>query len=206
MLVYEAPDTPTGFADVLNRVIADHSAIDRLDELGAVHPDLDPAEQSADDKALAAAVRVGISVFAASGDNGAYDCQANDLTDHRLSVDWPGASPDAISVGGTRPVSEPERHLRARRRAGRGSLSNQGGGGGLATGISRPSWQAGPGVQNSLLQRAAPGARRVGERRSRHRLGALLERPGRSSAVLQRRGGRRGRRDERGGAVLGGVA
>ena len=156
VLVYLSPDTPTGFADMLNQVIADHSATIVSDSWGQCIPDLDPAEEAADAKALAVAVRVGISVFVASGDNGAYDCQSNDLSDHRLSVDWPGASPDAIDVGGTRLYLNANGSY-AGEAAWEGVLSDEGGGGGLATGIPRPSWQTGPGVQNPF----SDGSRQV---------------------------------------------
>jgi kumamolisin len=148
VLVYEAPDSPTGFADVLSQVIATHSATVVSTSWGQCQPDLDPAEYAADVKQLAVAVRVGISVFSAAGDNGAYDCQSDDLSDHRLSVDWPGASADAISVGGTRLYLDADGSY-DHEAAWEGVLSDQGGGGGLASGIPRPSWQTGTGVVNS---------------------------------------------------------
>ncbi len=40
-------------------------------------------------------------MFAASGDSGSYDCQRSDFADHRLSVDFPASSPQAVAVGGT---------------------------------------------------------------------------------------------------------
>jgi subtilase family serine protease len=157
VLVYEAPDTQSGFDDIINRVIATHSATIVSDSWGQCSPDLAPGQQNEDQKVLAAAVRVGISIFVASGDNGAYDCQAGDLTDHRLTVDWPGASADAISVGGTRLYIAANGTYQ--REAGwEGTLSNSGGGGGLASGVPRPSWQTGPGVKNSFStgQRQVP--------------------------------------------------
>jgi len=149
VLVYEAPDSPVALGDVLNRIIATHSATIVSTSWGQCIPDQDPSGVASDARALAVAVRVGITVFAAAGDNGAYDCQGDDLSDHRLSADWPGASADAISVGGTR------LYLNAnggylRETAWEGALSDEGGGGGLATGIPQPSWQTGPGVQNQF--------------------------------------------------------
>ena len=52
---------------------------------------LPPELRAADTNALAAARAAGITIFAASGDQGAYDCQSANLNDHRTSVDWPAA-------------------------------------------------------------------------------------------------------------------
>ena len=109
----------------------------QLDGLGAIR---------ADERAIDAAQSAGVSVFAASGDAGAYDCQhAFPKSPPHLAVEWPGSSPGLISVGGT--------HLELNRdgsyqgeSAWGSSLSRAGGGGGLSGIWRRPSWQQGPGV------------------------------------------------------------
>jgi kumamolisin len=90
----------------------------------------------------------GISFFAASGDSGAYDCN-----DTNLAVDSPASDPYVTGVGGTNlqlngPTygsesvwSNPNSTTRSPKGAG--------GGGGLSNTFKLPSWQIGPGVQNS---------------------------------------------------------
>jgi kumamolisin len=157
VIVYEAPDdSDTGFADIVNTVVAAHAATIISTSWGQCLPGLDTAQRSADTAAIDAAVRAGISIFAASGDQGAYDCQSESLSDHQLNVDWPAANPDVIGAGGTRlylNANDTYNH----ESAWEGALSDSGGGGGLATGIPRPPWQAGPGVDDQH----STGARQV---------------------------------------------
>jgi kumamolisin len=88
-------------------------------------------------------------MFVASGDSGAYDCQASNFSDHRLTVDWPSASAYAISVGGTR-LSVARDGSYAGEAAWDDQLSNAGGGGGFSVGDPRPTWQSAPGVLTNL--------------------------------------------------------
>jgi subtilase family serine protease len=147
ILIYEVPQTSSAYADVINRIVADGSTDIVSTSWGQCALNLEPSEIRADTQAINAARRVGLSIFAASGDQGAYDCQDASLSDHRLSVDWPAASDGIIGVGGTRLyVNADGSYLREA--AWEYALSNAGGGGGLAAGIPRPSWQSGPGVAN----------------------------------------------------------
>ncbi len=52
-------------------------------------------------RSLQAAADAGISLFAASGDWGAYSCHAFDNTDHRVSTFFPACTGNVVSVGGT---------------------------------------------------------------------------------------------------------
>ena len=88
-------------------------------------------------------------MFAASGDNGAYDCQAEDLSDQRVSVDWPAASANVVAVGGTRLAVRQDGSYLAEY-GWEDVLKGDGSGGGLASATPRPAWQTGPGVQNSF--------------------------------------------------------
>ncbi len=89
----------------------------------------------------------GISLFAASGDSGAYDCN-----DSNLAVDSPAGDPYIIGVGGTNLQttggaygsesvwSNPTDTQR--------SPKGSGGGGGISGTFAQPTWQVGPGVKN----------------------------------------------------------
>ncbi len=148
VLDYEAPQGATTDADVINQIVADHQARVISSSWGRCDLHVSGAERAADENALAAARAAGITVFAASGDNGAYDCQAEDLSDHRLSVDWPAASANVIAVGGTRLAVRQNGSYLAEY-GWEDSLQGGGSGGGLASATQRPAWQTGPGVQNA---------------------------------------------------------
>jgi subtilase family serine protease len=148
ILDYEAPQGATTDADVINQIVADRRARVVSSSWGRCDLLMSGAERAADETALAAARAAGITVFAASGDNGAYDCQAEDLSDHRLSVDWPAASANVIAVGGTRLAVRQDGTYLAEY-GWEDSLQGGGSGGGLASATQRPSWQVGPGVQNA---------------------------------------------------------
>ena len=148
ILDYEAPQGATTDADVINQIVADHRARVISSSWGRCDLLVTDAERSADETALAAARAAGITVFAASGDNGAYDCQAEDLTDQRLSVDWPAASENVVAVGGTRLAVRKDGTYLAEY-GWEDVLKGDGSGGGLASATGRPAWQTGPGVQNA---------------------------------------------------------
>ncbi|MBV8735536.1 MAG: S8/S53 family peptidase [Solirubrobacterales bacterium] len=150
IMMYELPPTTGAYGDAVNRIVADHQTDIISSSWGeGCEVGLDRAERAATDSALSAAVATGVTTFVASGDSGAYDCQRNNLSDHRLSVDWPAASSNVVAVGGTRLDV-----------AGNGSylgetgwedqLSDAGGGGGFSVTDPRPKWQTGPGVLSNL--------------------------------------------------------
>lgn len=102
----------------------------------------------------------GITWLAASGDNGAADC--NDSQNPGLSVDLPGSIPEVTSVGGTAFVEGSGKYWNAANNSSDASalsyipettwntsLEDQepaASGGGASILFSKPSWQAGPGV------------------------------------------------------------
>jgi kumamolisin len=98
------------------------------------------------DTALDSAVAAGISIFVASGDQGAYDCQRFLPSDQRPTVDWPDG-PGMVMVGGTLLFVQDD--LSYGDEAGWEDVLSQGGsGGGLNPIDARPPWQVGPGVDN----------------------------------------------------------
>jgi kumamolisin len=156
VLVYMVPQTSSGYTDAINRIVADRNADIISTSWGQCELGLSGLERAGDSQALAAADAAGVSMFAASGDAGAYDCQQGDLPDHRLSVDWPAASAGVVAVGGTRLYLGADGSYR-REAAWEDALSARGGGGGVTTGDRRPPWQTGPGV----LGRYSNGRREI---------------------------------------------
>jgi subtilase family serine protease len=145
ILVYEAPQTSGTYADVINEIVKQRRVSVISSSWGQCELGLHPIERRAEARALSAAVGAGVSTFVASGDQGAYDCQQADVTDHRLSVDWPASSADAVAVGGTR-LNLGRGFSYRGETAWEDQFYAEGGGGGISTVDASPVWQAGPGV------------------------------------------------------------
>lgn len=133
--------------DVIDKIVADGQANIVTDSFGLCELGWPSADVQRDEQAIEAAVAHGISIFKSTGDNGAYECQKNTPSDHRLSVEWPASSPGVVAVGGTSLSVTPTGGY-AGETAWEGALENAGGGGGLSTVFSRPSWQRATGVIN----------------------------------------------------------
>jgi kumamolisin len=153
--VYEVPQSSSSYTDVINRIVADRRATIISSSWGQCELALSSSERAGDTQALAAADAAGVSMFVASGDSGAYDCQAEDLRDHRLSVDWPASSAGAIGVGGTRLYLNVDGSYQ-RETGWEDPLSHSGGGGGVTRGDALPSWQRAPGVRTQNGRRLVP--------------------------------------------------
>ena len=148
ILNYEGKDTKVNTSiQVLNQIIEDGRADIVSDSWGTCDDPQGFSQPVRDamNPVLEAAVAQGISIFVASGDAGAYDCQAGNLSDQLLTVDWPASSPNAIAVGGTR-LSVQQNGTYLTEFGWEDVLSNSGGGGGLNPVDPRPSWQVGTGL------------------------------------------------------------
>jgi subtilase family serine protease len=142
---YEAPSTASGVVDLFNRVVSDGRVGIASFSWGACDVGLPSSYRKAVTSALKLAALRGITVFVASGDSGSYDCQRSDFADHRLSVDFPASSPQAVAVGGTL-LSVDTDGSYASEAGWEAPLSNAGGGGGVNRLDGAPSWQAAAGV------------------------------------------------------------
>lgn len=139
ILEYEAPKTIAGELSMLNQIAGGPSAI-ASDSWGLCDSGVDPAARAAVEHAFRAAALHGTTFFVASGDTGAYDCQARDFADHRLTVDFPSDSPNVVSVGGTTLTVQTDGTYLSE--AGwEEPLENAGGGGGISPVKPAPSWQ-----------------------------------------------------------------
>ena len=155
ILFYEAPGSGSSYADVINRIVASHQVSIISSSWGSCEPETGASVISANEQALKAATAAGISMFVASGDSGAYDCQRSNLADHRLTVDSPASSAYAVAVGGTRLNISPEGTYESET-GWDDPLSATGGGGGYTARDARPSWQSGPGVNTAIDKRGVP--------------------------------------------------
>jgi subtilase family serine protease len=155
ILNYEAPNLLSNYGLVAAQITADGRA--QLVNLswGQCEKYYPPGVIEANEREYAAAFAAGVSIFAASGDDGAYGCRRVQINDQdpfdrdiSPSVTSPSSSPSTISVGGTfLTVREDGTYFEE---AGwENPLSGAGGGGGLSEIHPRPSWQQGTGVDNA---------------------------------------------------------
>jgi kumamolisin len=139
ILMYLSPDPEdSSFARVFNHVLTDHRASIISYSWGASEGEVDSAAVSTFDSIFMLAYVQGMTVCAASGDNGAYDFHDKNKKGI-LSVDFPSSDPYVLAVGGTHLLLNDDYH-RQSERAWTGS------GGGISSLWPRPSWQYGPGV------------------------------------------------------------
>jgi len=154
ILQYEIGQQTTGFAvglaDAFNKIVEEDRAKIVSVSLGECEPAIQSGEQELVDNALAAADRLGITVFIASGDTGAYACEQDDPSDTALSVQFPSSSQYAVSVGGTR-LAVAEDGSYVDEQAWSDPLERTGTGGGVSASEPMPSWQQGPGVSTPDL-------------------------------------------------------
>jgi kumamolisin len=159
---YEGPNTSDGFAAIMARIVADGRAKIVSISWGLCELWSSVAGMRAEQQEFAAAFAAGISIFSASGDDGAYDCRRVEISDDPFErdltpgTDWPASSPSVIGVGGTF-LTLREDGTYVEEAGWEEPLGGGGGGGGLSAYQDRPDWQVGLGVNNS----ASNGMRQV---------------------------------------------
>src|SRR3954462_15645193 len=97
--VYFAPNTDQGFVDAITNAAHDTTRKPSVISISWGAPEDSWSEQSrnAMNAALQDAATLGVTVTAASGDNGSTD----GVSDKKLHVDFPASSPFALACGGT---------------------------------------------------------------------------------------------------------
>jgi kumamolisin len=140
--VYFASFDQKGWVDLLDRVITDRPGVLSV-SWGRAEDDSawSRAARNAITERLTSAALLGITVCVSSGDDGSGDQE----TDNRAHVDFPGASPFVLCVGGTMltgatlsPSAEVVWWEAPGRRTSSGGGSS---GGGVSTLYPRPQWQ-----------------------------------------------------------------
>jgi kumamolisin len=106
-----------------------------------------PAEAEAGFTSFAAAALAGVTMYAASGDWGAFSCHVFDPTEHRETTFWPSCTDNVVSVGGTYLETRADGTY-LRETGWQDYLTTGGTGGGFSPVDPMPAWQQGPGVQN----------------------------------------------------------
>lgn len=140
ILVYEGPNTDAGLLATYSKIATDNKAREISTSWGQPETQASSASLQSENTIFMQMASQGQSLFAASGDSGAYDDGSN------ISVDDPASQPYVTGVGGTSLTmgsgssygSESAWSAQAD-----GENPASGGGGGISTIWSAPSYQAG---------------------------------------------------------------
>lgn len=137
IVVYFSPNTDAGFIDAISAAV--HDTVNRPSVIsiswGSAEANWSKAAMNSMDKVFAEAAAKGITVLAASGDDGSSDGMS-----HGDHVDFPASSPHVTGVGGTTLTvhgSTITETVWNKQQLGEGS-----GGGGFSTHFPTPTWQA----------------------------------------------------------------
>jgi sugar lactone lactonase YvrE len=179
--IYAASETdPVGDDELIQQILADLPTQPTLHQL-SISFGLDENAADRDYIAIEAQymanlVSAGVTVFAASGDNGALD---NELA--TVQTGFPASMPDVTAVGGTTLTLDPSGNLATE--IAWGNLANKGTSGGSGGGVSvifnRPSWQQNISGAPAGTMRLVPDVASVGDPST----GGLLVYNGRSSTI-----------------------
>lgn len=143
IVVYFAPNTDQGFIDAISTAIHDTINKPSVISISWGGPESSWTQQSmtALDQACQSAAALGITITAASGDNGSSD----GVTSGGNHVDFPASSPHVLACGGTKLLGSGASI--ASEVAWNEDASNEGStGGGVSTVFPLPTWQANAGV------------------------------------------------------------
>ncbi len=135
--VYFAPNTDQGFIDAISTAVHDTKNKPSVISISWGAPESGWAQQSINalDQACQAAAALGVTITAASGDNGSSDGATGN------NVDFPASSPHVLACGGTKLVGA---GTTISSEVVWNELANNEGatGGGVSNVFAKPSWQA----------------------------------------------------------------
>jgi kumamolisin len=138
IIVYQGPNTNAGVIDTYNKIATENKAKQISTSWGLSEGLLSPVVVNAEKAIFQQMAAQGQSIFAASGDSGAYDNGAS------LSVDDPASQPYMVGVGGTQLFVNADRTYNHETVWNVNNTINGGaGGGGISSIWSIPSWQQG---------------------------------------------------------------
>jgi kumamolisin len=145
IVVYFAPNTDAGFLDAITTAV--HDAINKPSVVsiswGGAESTWTQQAMTAYDDAFQAAATMGVTVCAASGDNGSND----GVDDGNNHVDFPASSPNVLGCGGTS-VQVTNGKI-TKEVVWNDGASGGAGGGGVSSFFAMPVWQKGLKVSNS---------------------------------------------------------
>ena len=139
--VYFAPNTDQGFIDAITTAVHDTTNRPSIISISWGGPEVSWTQASAMamDQAFQAAAALGVTVFCASGDNGANDFPPGQGAQPGNHADFPASSPHVVGCGGTK-ITVANNAISAEE-----VWNDPGGGasgGGFSTLFPTPTWQA----------------------------------------------------------------
>jgi len=135
--VYEGPNSNAGVVDTYNRIATDNLAKSVSTSWGLSENSMSSSVRNAENQAFQQMAAQGQSIFAASGDAGAYD---NGVS---ITVDDPASQPYMTGVGGTALATVSAGGAwKAETTWNSGSISAGAGGGGISTVWAKPAYQS----------------------------------------------------------------
>ncbi len=148
MLVYEAPNTgnDANYLDNFQKIASDNLAQVVSDSWGDCELNTDADLYNGEFAILQQMAAQGISVFAASGDNGVLDCSRDLANASARAVDDPASQPFVTGVGGTNLQVTVTNTYSSETVWNNFSGAS---GGGISTLWQKPAWQVGTGVNNN---------------------------------------------------------
>ena len=156
ILDFEMASHGGSFADIMGAILADGRADIVNISWSHCEADISPDARAAADAQFQAAFAAGISIYVASGDRGAYDCNmANFEGDLTVSVGYPEDLPYVIGAGGTT-LSVRQDGTYYGETAWSDPLDASGTGGGMSAAYPRPDWQQAAGIDPSRAGRLVP--------------------------------------------------
>lgn len=160
--VYVAPNSSAGAIAVYSQV-ADDVAAGRVQVVSTSWGNCEPRLTTAFMSELATSINRIVAnrgtIFAASGDNGAYDCARPEVPDGRLAVDFPASVPSVVGVGGTSLIQSGGAFDEtgwgpAPTTTASTTFAGRGSGGGTSSFFARPAYQSS--VNASGTRRSVP--------------------------------------------------
>ncbi len=139
IVVYFAPNTDAGFLNAITTAAHDTKNKPSVISIswGGPESSWTPQSLKAFDSAFQAAAVMGVTVLAASGDDGSSD----GLNDGQAHVDFPASSPHATACGGTRLTASGQSITGEQ--VWNDGPNGGAGGGGVSVNFEAPSWQTG---------------------------------------------------------------
>jgi kumamolisin len=161
--MYFAPNNGVGTIDVFNQM-ADDGAAGLLQvastSWGLCEPDSPAWYRDAIGQAIDRMLAAGVTLYAAAGDAGMYDCSRPGAVDNTPAVDFPASYPGVVAVGGTRTGLTETAWGQIAGSPGT-SYAGNGGGGGASAAYARPSYQSG--LQQAGTTRLVPDVSSVAD-------------------------------------------
>jgi kumamolisin len=144
--VYFAPNTDAGFLDAVSDAAhASPTPVAISISWGQSEDDWTAQARNALDAAMTDAAALGITVTAASGDDGSTDR----ATDGKAHVDFPASSPHALACGGTRLEGDATNGTVTSEVVWNNGSGQGASGGGVSDAFTLPGWQRNAGVPMS---------------------------------------------------------